>query len=132
MTKHRKKRLKRKYKLAQIAIAVCDRVLGPIERDQTTLDALEVARVMSESERLDHIYAKLAGEFEERCFDLEELIPRGLDEEVEQAAGDAVRELCWDAWQIGWDEVRRRENYGQDVERNLEHLCYELISNMAT
>src|ERR1019366_8757381 len=48
MTKEQRT-LKRKYKLQQIAIQVCDEVLGPIERDQTTLDALEVARVMTDS-----------------------------------------------------------------------------------
>jgi len=58
-----------------IAIRVCDEILGPIERDRTTLDALEVARVLTtqgpDRQRLDEIEKQMATIWHDRASEAE-------------------------------------------------------------
>jgi hypothetical protein len=147
MTKGQK-RQKREFKLKQlrlelepIAVQVCDEVMGPIPRDQQTLDALEVARVMIESSsggtevsaRQQRIRDHMDREFEERDMDIveweSECIPEE-DENAHQDICDRIDGAVLLAFEVAYRETERRDNYGQDVEGNLAELTRRLIEEM--
>ena len=67
-------------------------------------------------------------EFEEISFDKVEDLP--YLEDKGQESTEESDEHVWQAWQVAWDEVRRRHLYGQNVIENLEHLTGMLISHM--
>ena len=148
-TKTQKKQAKRDFKirqrrreLAPIAVKVCDKMLGSIPRVQETLDALEVVRLLIESscgetemtERQGRIHQHMDHEFAERFLDIMEWhymedIPEGMDEAYQDA-------YCWMgeqvhlAFELAHKEVERRDNYGQNVEAQLEELTERLIAEM--
>jgi hypothetical protein len=117
--------------MSQIAVRVCDEVLGKMPRDRTTLDALEVARVLLAvgpnrmSKQQTRIWDYMDTEFTELAF-------HGSD--AHGWTWELARHL-WEekvalAFEVAWGEVQRRDNYGQDVEPKLEDLTFELLKEM--
>ena len=148
MTEEQKKQAKRSCKLKQlrrelapVAVDVCDKVLGPIPRDQQTLDALEVARLLIEaaegssdlSERQRRILRYIDDEFRERFMDVlewnTENIPEGMDE-ANQDAYEWLAQKVHLAFEVAHREAERRDNWGQAVEDKLEELTETLIAEM--
>ena len=123
---------KAEKRLARTAIQVCDEILGPIQRDRTTLDALEVARVCAtqgpDRQRLDAIQELMKGKWHERASTAEgyAVFDTGA------ASDDNAYLAVFDTMHPAFAEIERRVLYGQKIDNDtLDDLLAALLDNLA-
>jgi hypothetical protein len=123
---------KTEKQLARTALEVCDEILGPIERDRTTLDALEVARVCAtqgrDRQRLDEIKKMMKEPWHERAStaEAEVVFDSGADSD------DNAYLAVYNTMHVGFAELERRILFGQKVDdETLDDLLHALLQNLA-
>jgi hypothetical protein len=123
---------KAEIRLTRTAIQVCEEILGPIERNRTTVDALEVARVCAtqgrDRQRLDEIKEMMKEPWHERASTAEAdaVFDSGADSD------DNAYLAVYNTMHVAFAELERRILFGQKVDdETLDDLLHTLLQNLA-
>ena len=123
---------KAEKRLARTITQVCDAILGAIERDRTTLDALELARVCAtqgpDRQRLDAIEELMTERWHDRASTAEGFAVF----DTGAASDDNAYLAVFDTMHVAFAEIERRVLYGQKIDNDaLDDLLAALLDNLA-